>query len=435
LILCDTHPKIGIRQMEIYSMKNSLKWLIGIFLITVLLSLACAGGFLIGNAANLDLDFLTSFQLPVPTSTDEKAPEAPVQPDREQLFKAFWQAWDLVHEEFVDQPVDDVALMRGAIQGMLDSLGEENTSYVDPELLKQFNAQITGEDYEGIGAWVDTSGEYLKIISPMVGSPAEKVGLRSGDLIIAIDGKDMTGIDGELVRQKVLGKAGTKVILTVRRPGTEEPIDFEVVRASIRSSNVMSRMLDEEIGYIRLLSFGDEKTITDFKSALQALLDENPKGIIFDLRNNGGGLLDSAVIIASQFIDHGVILIEQYGDGRKEEHTAQKGGIATEIPLVLLVNEGSASASEIVAGAIQDLKRGDLIGTITYGKGSVQIWTDLVDEQGAVRITVAKWLTPNGRTINKKGIIPDYQVEIADEQITAGEDPQLQKAIDLILSK
>jgi len=325
--------------------------------------------------------------------------------------------------------------MRGAIRGMMEGLQDQHSSYIDPEQLAAFTTQMEGEQYEGIGAWVDPTGDYLTIISPMIGSPAEKAGLKPGDKVIAIDGEDMTGIDGELVRQRVIGKKGTTVHLTIMRPGVDTPLEFDIIRESITSSNVMSRMLDGNVAYVRLLAFGDEKTTSDFHKALENLLSENPEGLILDLRYNGGGLLNSAVDIASEFISEGVIVYEQYGDGKRLTYEAKPGGIATEIPLVVLINEGSASASEIVAGAIQDTGRGKIVGVKSYGKGSVQKWTNLINDQGAVRVTIASWLTPNERSINEIGISPDVVVEITEEDVNAGKDPQLDKAIQILLAK
>lgn len=366
--------------------------------------------------------------------------EQPAQ-SRDELFGAFWQAWDLVHDQYVDQPVDDTALMQGAIRGMLEALGDQHTSYLTPEDYDTSNAQLNGDEYEGIGAWVDITGEYLTVISPMPGSPAEKAGVKAGDQVIKVDGEDMTGIDGEAVRQKVLGPRGSKVILTVLRKGIEEPIDIEITRGSIITPTIESRMLeensagtsvaDQKIAYVRLLIFGDD-TGKDLRAALKDLLKQNPNGMILDLRNNGGGYLQTAIDVASEFIPDGVIMLEKYGDGSQDTYNAQRGGIATQIPLVVLVNEGSASASEIVAGAIQDRGRGKLVGMTTFGKGSVQVYTPLMDEQGAVRITIARWLTPNGRTIHQKGLEPDVVVEFSDADIENNIDVQLDKAIELL---
>lgn len=407
--------------------------ILGIIVSIILLSAACSMGFIAGRSiVGSSFDPFTLF---MGKGDDQSSQQSGGTADLNELFAPFWQAWELVHKQFVKQPVDDVALMRGAIRGMMEGLGDQHSSYIDPEELAAFTTQIEGEEYEGIGAWVDATGDYLTIISPMVGSPAEKAGLKPGDKVIAIDGEDMTGIDGELVRQRVIGEKGTKVHLTIFRPSTEETLEFDITRDSITASNVMSRMMDGNVAYIRLITFGDEKTISDFRAALKDLLAEEPVGVILDLRYNGGGLLDSAVKIASEFIDEGVIVYEQYGEGKKLSFEAKSGGVATEIPLVVLIDEGSASASEIVAGAVQDMNRGTLVGMKSYGKGSVQIWTNLKNDQGAVRVTVADWLTPNERSINEIGITPDIQVEITEADAEAGNDPQLDKAVQILLGE
>ena len=404
----------------------------------VLLCVAFFGGFAAGRIdpveASALFQNLSAKTQALVTGVVPDSGSNPKPVDRNTLFQPFWQAWDLVHKNYVDQPVDDVALMRGAISGMLKALGDEHTSYLDPDLTQKFNAQLNGESYEGIGAWVDISGDYLKIISPMPDSPAEKAGLKPGDQVIAIDGQDMTGVDGDLVRKKVLGPEGTKVTLTIRREGVEQPFDVVVTRSSIVTPTIESKMLDNQIGYVRLYTFGDN-TGADLRKALTGLMAQNPKGLILDLRYNGGGYLKTAIDVASQFIPDGVIMYEQYGDGSRQTYKAEPGGLATNIPMVVLVNEGSASASEIVSGAIQDRGRGKLVGVTTYGKGSVQTVEQLVNNQGEVRVTIARWLTPNERQINKIGLTPDVVVNITDADRQANRDPQLDAAIKLLLGK
>ena len=351
--------------------------------------------------------------------------------DLSQTFKPFWETWDLVHQLYVDQPVDNTTLMRGAISGMLQSLGDAHTAYMTPDEYTQANTALGGE-YEGIGAIVDITGDYLKIVSPMPNSPAEKAGIKVGDLIIAVDGQDMTGVDGELVLKKVKGPAGTPVTLTIQRLGTDQPFDIIVTRAKITQSSVTYKMLDSGIAYVALSTFGDNST-KDLKAALKDVLAKNPKGLVFDLRYNGGGYLNTAIEVTSQFINSGYVLFEQYGDGTRTEFEALKGGLALDIPMVVLVNEGSASASEITAGALQDAGRAKLVGVTTYGKGTVQDWRALQENQGAVRITIARWLTPKERQINGIGLTPDVEVKITDEDIAAGRDPQLDKAVELLL--
>jgi carboxyl-terminal processing protease len=353
--------------------------------------------------------------------------------DLKKLFKPFWEAWQLVHDQYVDQPVDDVAMMRGAIEGMLKSLGDEHTSYINPEELLQDQMSMDGT-YEGIGAWVDTQAEFLTIISPMPGSPAEAVGLKPGDQVITIDGEDMTGIDGGVVVRKVLGPAGTKVTLTIRREGVEQPLEFTITRAKIILPNVESKMLDKNIAYIKLITFG-KTSENDLHKTIQDLLSKNPKGLILDLRGNPGGLLQTAIDVASEFIKEGVIMHEDYGNGFSTEYKAKGNGLATDIPMVVLINEGSASASEIVAGAIQDYQRGVLVGMTSFGKSSVQNWIPLSDDQGGVRITIARWLTPKGHTIHETGVKPDYEVKLTEQDVKDKRDPQLDKAIEVLLQE
>jgi carboxyl-terminal processing protease len=365
--------------------------------------------------------------LPSTASGNSATPE-----ELKQLFQPFWQSWDLVHQQYVNQPVDDTKLMQGAIKGMLDSLGDPHTTYMDPSSFSQQMAALnTGTQYEGIGAWVDATGSYLKIISPMPDSPAQKAGLKPGDIILAVDGQDMTGVPGDQVLQKVLGPAGTNVTLTIQR-GEQKPFDVVIARAQITTPQVEWHMEKNNIAYVHLFIYG-ELTATELNQALQDMLPKKPAGLILDLRYNGGGYLDSAIDVLSEFVPAGqVVMYEEHGNGQKITYKAKGGGIATQIPIVVLINEGTASASEITAGALQDLGRAKLVGVKSYGKGSVQAVTALQDGQGGVRITIARWLTPNGRQINGVGLTPDYDVPITDSDLTAGIDPQLDKAIALL---
>jgi len=399
----------------------------GLFLIVG----AFSAGAIVGNLIipKPDLGWLETTTDTQPSSMDE---DTTVEITKDELFSPFWESWDIVHDQYIDQPVDDQELMKGAISGMLESLGDQHTAYMDPDQFMQANIPMDGE-YEGIGAWVDTSTEYLTIISPMPDSPAEEAGLQPGDEVIEIDGEDMTGLDGSLVIRKVLGPAGSSVVLTIRREGEPALFDVTIIRAKILMPSVESEMLDDDIGYVAIMTFAAD-TQSELQDNLEEILAEDPVGLIIDLRNNGGGYLQTAVEVGSEFIFDEIILYEDYGsDEELIEFRASKKGIATDIPLVLLVNEGSASASEIVAGAFQDLDRGPLVGATTFGKGSVQNWIALDNDQGAVRITIARWLTPDKRQIHEVGLVPDYEVEFTEEDFLADLDPQLDKAIEVLL--
>lgn len=431
---------------------------------------------------------------PTPLPADDDAPPSgqdgpPPPDDLDTLFAPFWEVLEIVDEEFVDQPVDlnamlqgaadgvaaasqlsdaqpsselarayaaaaatptellepslpfwqtwiratapkDQHLMRAAINGMLASLGDEHTSYMDPDEYIQANIPLEGE-YEGIGAWVDPDSEYLTIVSPMPGSPAEAAGLQPGDQVVKINGEDMTGVDGNLVIRKVLGPAGTQVTLTIRREGVPD-FDVTITRARITIPSVDGYMLEEHnLAYVQLFQFG-LNTSDDLRQKLSELLAQNPRGLILDLRNNGGGFLQTAIEVASEFIADGVIMYEVYGDGTRDTYNALGDGLATTIPLVVLINEGSASASEIVAGAIQDYGRAPLVGQTSFGKGSVQNWIQLISEPGALRVTIARWYTPNERLIHNIGLTPDVVVEITEADLEAGLDPQLDAAIEIL---
>lgn len=415
-------------------MNKAVKYVLGTLVGIVLLTGVFSAGIIVGQFVpfTADLPVIRDF-MPVtapPVEPEQQAP-TPTLDDTETLFVPFWEAWNVVHELYVDQPLDDVALMRGAIRGMMDAVGDQQTFYMDPITFQITTDSLSGE-YEGIGAFVDTQGEYLTIISPIEGSPAQAAGLKPGDQIIAIDGVDMTGSSPEEARQKVLGPAGTTVTLTVARKGEAEPLEFVITRAKITIDSVTGKMLENDIAYIDINSFGD-KTTGDLRAVLDELLAQNPRGVIIDLRNNPGGYLHTTVEVASEFIEDGVILYEQYGDGNRDVYNAFGNGRVTDLPIVVLINEGSASASEILAGALQDYKFALLVGVQSYGKGSVQQMIPLSDDQGAARVTIARWLTPVGRLIDGIGLTPDYIVELTEDDLANERDPQLDKAIEVLL--
>lgn len=413
-------------------MTKLLRLLLGVLIGLLFAAVFISGGVVIG-ASTPALQSAVQSVLPQPVAPPLPAAASPGESDQTlaDLFAPFWETWGIAHEEFVDQPLDDDALMRGAIRGMLEALGDEHTTYMDPNEYEQATIELVGE-YEGIGAWVDPDGEYLVIVSPMPGSPAEKAGLLPGDTVIAVDGEDMTGRDGSLVIRRIMGPAGSTVRLTILRKDNPEPFEVSLDRASITVPSVESRMMDEGIGYVRMFTFGDDTT-AELRRSLKELLAQNPRALVLDLRGNTGGYLSTAIEVASEFIDEGVILTERFGDGTEQVYRARSGGSATQIPLAILMNGGTASASEIVAGAVQDIGRGILVGSQSYGKGSVQNWIPLENDQGAVRVTVARWYTPKGRQIADDGLEPDIIVEPTEVDLQADRDVQLEAAIQALL--
>ena len=351
-------------------------------------------------------------------------------PDLESLFAPFWESWDLLHYYYVDQPLDDNALMEGAIRGMIGALNDPHTRYADPAEYQEEVESSAGE-YQGIGAYVDVTGDYVKVSSTIPGSPAEEAGLRTGDLVIALNGEDVTGIDPSVVLQDIRGPEGTSVRLTIRREGVD-PFDVDIVRRKIETASVEGKMLESGIAYISMSQFGDNTT-SELRNALDTLMKEDPKGLILDLRNNGGGWLNTAVDTASEFLPAGtLVLIEKEGDGRETRYVTHRGGgRALEIPMVILINEGSASASEIVTGALRCHDRATVIGKTSYGKGSVQIQPQL-SNGGAISVTIARWYMPDDTLIHGIGIKPDIEVDYTEEDYNNGADPQLDAAVEFL---
>ncbi len=389
--------------------------LVGFTLLTVLI---IAAAYLAGSAAG--------FILASPV-TAEKAIAPP--PALEEEFRLFWEAWRIVEHEFYGRPIDPEELTYGAIRGAFSTLEDENTAFITPEHIAIIRQDLTGT-FEGIGALVEMDEDgYLVIVEPLAGKPADLAGLKSGDLVLEVDGVETRGMNLIEAVSLIRGPKGTTVHLTIRRQGVAEPFEVEIVRQLIELRTIEYRLLNGEIGYIKLNEFNSQAP-RQLRAALVDLLAKNPRGLIFDLRDDPGGLVTAAIDVGSEFIAEGVIMSER-GKDREKEYEAQGGGLATEIPLVVLVNGRSASASEIVAGAIQDYGRGILIGERTVGKGSVQVQYELSDGSG-LRITTAHWFTPHGRLIEGQGLIPDVEVYITDEELASGLDPQLELALDYL---
>ncbi len=344
----------------------------------------------------------------------------------ENAFDVFWDAWRVVHEDYRGELPEEESLTYGAIRGSLRVLDDPYTMFTDPVLNEVRRVELDGE-FEGIGAFVAQNAEgQLVIQTPMRGQPAEKAGILAGDIVLAVDGVEITGMD---VNESVLlirGEKGTEVILTIAREDIREPFDVGVVRDRIDIPSVSSaRILEEEgapeIGYIELTVFASE-TRSDLVQAIAEVKAAGARAIILDLRNNPGGFLNAAVGVASEFIDSGVVTYREDARGTRRAEKVVGDGTALDMPLVILINRGSASASEIVAGAVRDYGRGVIVGERSFGKGSVQNVHDLSDGS-QLRVTVEIWLTPNGETIQGDGVTPD--VIITPEPSTAVEDASL----------
>ena len=356
-------------------------------------------------------------------------PSGEVPAEADELFTPFWEVWELVHTRYYDQPVDDEALMGGAIEGMLAMLDDPHTRYLSPEAEANTRQRMDGE-FQGIGAEVESVDGNIRIVSPIVNSPAEAAGLLPGDILRAADGVDLTDMDLLEAVSLVRGPAGTAVTLLVERNG--EQLEIIITRDVVELTSVRSEMLDEGLAYIRLTQFGGRST-QEISSALTDLMAQNPTGLILDLRRNPGGGLDTVVEIADEFLAEGVVLEEDFGNGRVQTFESSDKGQAEEIPMVVLIDEGSASASEVLAGAIRDRERGILIGQTSFGKGTVQTWHAL-SNGGGVRITIARWLTPDETWVNETGLEPDYLISLPEvENPDDFTDTQLQAAIDYLL--
>lgn len=363
------------------------------------------------------------------------AETALLQSETESLqLQRFERIWNLVHQEYFQQPLDDEALIQGAIDGMLETLGDKHSSYMPPQEFEMLNADFNGS-YTGIGALVEAEGDQLLIVSPFDDSPAEAAGLKPGDEIVRVDNTYISEFDDPLAAITIVrGPQGTPVTLLIRRE--QQEFEVTIIRDTIPLVSASSEMLEDGIGYIRVADFS-QSTDEQLEEALTEVLSQEPKGLILDLRGNPGGSLDTSIRVTSQFIGDGIVMIEEWGDGRRQDYMSRTGGLATDpnLPLVVLIDRGSASASEIVAGAIQDRGRGQLLGELTYGKGTVQNWHDLGVENGGVRITIARWLTPNGTWVHEKGIVPDIVVVPSDADYEAGRDIQLESAVKLLLGQ
>ena len=346
-------------------------------------------------------------------------------------FDLFWETWDALKKNYVDQEeLDDKKMFYGALKGLVASIEDPYTVFMDPKITQEFSEDLAGT-FEGIGAEIGIKNEVLTIIAPLPGMPAEKAGLKTGDKVLAIDEESTAGIFIDEAVNKIRGEKGTDVVLTIFREGFEEYKNITITRGTIVIKSINTEFLENnEIFLLEISNFNSDTEFL-FNKAIREILNNNAKGIILDLRNNPGGYLDTAIEVASEWIDDDIVVIERYSEDIKNEHLSRGRPRLAQIPTVVLVNQGSASASEIVAGALQDYEKGIVVGMETFGKGSVQNLETLKDGS-SIKITVAKWLTPNGRSINDEGIMPDIEIDLTLEDYNEDKDPQMEKAIEIL---
>jgi carboxyl-terminal processing protease len=345
-------------------------------------------------------------------------------------FNLFWQAWQLLKEKYVDgKNIDNENMVRGAISGLFDSLGDDYTVFMPPSDAQKFSEDISGE-FSGIGAEIGIRDGQLVVVSPMKNSPAEKAGLKPMDKILMVDSENTDGLTTDDAVKIIRGERGTAVVLTVFRDSWAEPKEISIIRDTIQIPT-MDWEMKGDIAYVQLYNFYEKAPYLFYQMAID-FSQYNPKGMVLDLRNDPGGYLNVAINLAGWFMDSGkVVVIEEFGNGEKQEYTSYGNGYFKNIPVVVLVNEGSASASEILAGALRDIRGSKLVGEKTFGKGTVQEVEQLSDGSLA-KITVAHWRLPNGLIIEKNGLEPDYEAEITEEDFIAGRDPQLEKAMEVL---
>lgn len=353
-------------------------------------------------------------------------------PEEEVDIALLWNVWKLLTKNYIEpERLQVTPMLHGAVTGLVAAIDDPYTSFMPPQENKEFRQSLNG-NLQGIGAELTFKDEKIVVVAPLKGSPAESEGLLPEDVITHVDGESMEGYDLSGAVELIRGPKGTQVTLTVLR-NEEESIDITITRDDIKVPSTESEVKEydgKQIGYIALNRFGDTTT-REVRAALEQLLEEDIAGLIFDVRYNGGGYLDKAIDLSSMFLTKGKVVSVERREGEPTHHYVTGTPIDAEIPMVVLINEGSASASEILAGALQDNGRATVIGMTSFGKGSVQEVFDLPGNT-SVRITTARWLTPNGKDLGKEGVHPDIEIERTTEQIQEGEDPQLDAALELL---
>jgi carboxyl-terminal processing protease len=353
-------------------------------------------------------------------------------PDKTVDFALFWKVWNILKDKYVERGgLDANKLLYGAIDGMLAASGDPYTTFFDPKENKEFQEGISGT-FEGIGAEMGIKNEILTIISPLEGMPAEKAGLMAGDRILKINNENTINMSLESAVSKIRGPKGTEVKLTIFRNGDEESREITVKRDVILVKSVRFEMKENDIAYIRVSRFGDD-TEAEFRTAVRQVLDKKARRLVIDMRNNPGGFLETSIAMASLMLPPGkTVVMEENGAGERKEIKARGGDVLSNLPTAVLINEGSASASEILAGALRDNRDNvTLIGKKSFGKGSVQELIS-VTRDTSVKVTVARWLTPAGHQINNVGITPDMEANITRDDLDNKRDPQLDKALEVL---
>jgi len=345
-------------------------------------------------------------------------------------FSTFWEVWDTLNTTYLNKKdLSGKKLVEGAISGLVEAAGDPYTSYYDPEANEAFNNELSGV-FEGVGIELGIKNNKLVVIAPLEDSPASKAGIKAGDKIVLIDDQDASKFNIAEAVKLIRGKAGTKVKLTVVRDNNSKPQNFDLTRAKITIKSVKAE-IKEGIEIVTINRFGDS-TKTEWDKAVNKIKIDGAKKIVIDLRNNPGGRLDTAMYVAGDFLSKGSVVVLQEGqNGGIDKLTSKSDGRLIGLETVVLINKGSASASEIVAGALQDYKKATIVGETSFGKGTIQSVIDLKDKS-SLHITVAKWLTPNGNWVHNKGLKPDIEVKSNEEDNSSDKDIQLAKALEFL---
>ncbi len=348
-------------------------------------------------------------------------------------FSLFWDVWDRLEKNYLDKDdINPAQMVFGAIQGMVASLGDPYTVFLKPPENKEVKEDLNGS-FEGVGIQLGYKDDQLAVIAPLKGTPADKAGVKAGDLILKIDDESAIGLSADEAAQKIRGPKGSKVRLTLLSNGEKDSHEVEITRDTIIVPSVEVDFLSsngQTVAHLKLMKFGD-RTTDEWEKAVNQILDHQPQvdSIVLDLRNNPGGYLTGSVFIASEFLSSGIIVQQEQANGFKETYSVDRQGQLLNQPLVVLINEGSASASEIVAGSLREHQRAEIIGTKSFGKGTIQEAEDLPGGAG-LHITTARWLLPSGESVDEVGLKPD--VEVKDDPQTE-KDEQLDKAMEVLL--